>query len=460
MAELLLKAMEARQRGDIALTKQLLAQALVQNPRNEGAWMMMSEVVDEVKLKRNCLQRVLLINPKNEAARIALKRLETSPLGLVGRGQSYPPTNPPKNEDSPAYTPPFAWTEEDVEFQALENIAYLDQTVGQASHVSDTPTTFDWATESDEPDETIERIFDTVSNPEKAALPLPDTDISWLQTHPASSEAQTNLTDEEKEARMLDELVGATTAAHTHSEPIPDEYKVNGESNLGIETFAALDEPRLDENEPEALLWDNPKAKTDRLVILGIKSIIVASPAANDVPLIISQFNEQRMVRGLLGESAGIIKLENIVRLTANPERRELDISYRQDERTATHQITFSSRELRDEALAALELRLGAGFARREQTYPMRDKIMPPLLSLAVIAIIGWVLIGGLPLLSQLPIFQSGVFQLVLNSIQQFVNLFGAVNLLLIDIILILLCLLWLVVNLYKPTRLLIVEKL
>jgi hypothetical protein len=70
------------------------------------------------------------------------------------------------------------------------------------------------------------------------------------------------------------------------------------------------------------------------------------------------------------------------------------------------------------------------------------------------------VLIGGLPLLSQLQIFESGVLQLILNTLQQIVSIFGAFNLLLIGVILILLCLLWLTVNLFKPTHLLIVEKL
>ncbi len=65
MSDLLLQAVNARQNGNIALTKQLLAQALIQDPRNEGAWMLMYEVVDDVKLKRNCLERVLAINPDN-----------------------------------------------------------------------------------------------------------------------------------------------------------------------------------------------------------------------------------------------------------------------------------------------------------------------------------------------------------------------------------------------------------
>ncbi|NJD58671.1 MAG: hypothetical protein C3F13_18015 [Anaerolineales bacterium] len=460
MAELLLQAMEARQRGDITQTKQLLAQALVQNPHNEGAWMMMSEVVDDVKLKRTCLQRVLLINPKNEAASIALMRLDTSPLGSVVKGERYKPVVPPGTAKAPPYTPPFTWTEEDVEFQAFENMTYVNQTADKASRVSKLPATFDWAVDSEEPDKTIERIFETVSNPEKAALPLPDTDLSWLEEHPAG-EAGPGLSDEEKEARLLDELVGISKKPSDQAtEAVSDDFKVSSEPQLGMGAFAAGEDAETDLFEPEPLLWDNPKLRTDRLVILGSKSIIVASPAASDIPLIFGMFDQQKMSRELLGENAAPIKLENIIRLSTNPERSMLEIAYRQDERIATHQISFASPEVRDEALSALELRMGAGFARREQSFPLNDKILPPLLSLLVIALIGWVIIGGFPLLSRLQIFQSGVLQLILTNLQNFVNAFGAFNLLLIDVILILLCLLWLVVNLSKPTRLLIIEKL
>jgi len=461
MADLLLQAMEAKQRGDISQAKQLLAQALVQNPQSEGAWMMMSEVVDDVSLKRNCLQRVLLINPKNEAASIALMKLDSSPLGPVVRMDRYKPVSSPKNENSPAFTPPFVWTVEDADNQALENMTYLDQNADQGGQFPGKSLTFDWAAESDEPDKTIERIFETVSNPEKAAVPLPDTDLNWLEESTASGTPGASLTDQEKEARLLDELVGAAVATPAKQQGnVSDEFKVSSEPELGMGAFAPSEETQSDLYEPDPLLWDNPKLKTDRLVILGSKSIIVASPAASDIPHIIGLFNEQKMLRDLLGAKAGTIKLENIVRLSTDTDRSVLEITYRQDQRLATHQITFSSRQVRDEALSALELRLGAGFARRERSFPLQDKILPPVLSLVVIALIGWVLIGGLPLLSQLQVFEAGVLQLILSTLQQIVSIFGAFNLLLIGVILILLCLLWLTVNLFKPTHLLIVEKL
>lgn len=180
MPDLLLQAMDARMSGDLTQAKQLLAQALIQDPHNEGAWMLMSEVVDDVKLKRTCLQRVLLINPENSAANIALMKLDTSPLGPVVRGERYKPVIPPKLEKAPPFTPPFTWTGDEAQFQALGDMTYPDLTGEEVNQMPETPTSFDWANESAEPDKTIDKIFNAISNPEQAAEPLPDTDMSML----------------------------------------------------------------------------------------------------------------------------------------------------------------------------------------------------------------------------------------------------------------------------------------
>src|SRR5512137_2701770 len=126
MADLLIQAMSAKQNGDITLAKQLLSQAIIQDPRNEGAWMLMSELVDDVKLRRNCLERVLAINPENAAANIALTRLNTSPLGPVIRGERNKPLDAPKIEKTPPFTPPFTWSGDQEQYLALGDLTFPD----------------------------------------------------------------------------------------------------------------------------------------------------------------------------------------------------------------------------------------------------------------------------------------------------------------------------------------------
>jgi hypothetical protein len=459
MADLLIEAMQARQKGDKSQARQLLAQALVQDPHNEAAWMMMSEVVDDIKLKRSCLQRVLLINPQNEAASLTLTKLDTSPLAPVLRGERYKPLVPPGGGKTPPFTPPFTWTEEDTGVEGLGDLTYPDLTGTHVNQPAPPQAKFDWAAESAEPDKTIERIFNKVSNPDQALQPIPDTNLDWLEGRSKDGGDDQGLTEHEKEARLLDELVGSTVAA-TIQQPAPGaesaQPAVSTSADTGAEPPAAS--APVEGEEPQPVLWDNPKARTDRLVILGVSSLIVATPAESDIPHILGLFNEKKMLRDLLGENAGTIKLDSIERLTANPARSELKIRYRQEGAATTYTLYFSAPEVLDEVMAALQARLGEGFSRRERVMPFKRKVLAPLICLLVLFVLEWVLIAGLPLMSRLMVFQARFLRQALDSLQAFVNQLGAYNILMVGIILALLDLTWLVIRLFKPARLIILE--
>jgi hypothetical protein len=461
MPDLLLQAMDARLRGNNAQARQLLAQALIQDPHNEGAWMLMSELVEDVKLKRNCLHRVLLINPQNSAASIALMKLDTSPLGPVIRGERYKPVVPPKFEKAPPFTPPFTWSGDEAQFQALGDMTYPDLTGEEVNHPPETPTSFDWAADSAEPDKTIGKIFNAVSNPELAAEPLPDSDLSWLDEPIAAAAAAGTVSFGEQASAFYGQDLGSPAegaAAGQQMAGLPD-IPVSAEKQAGMIAFDGDDEVLSGLNEPEPLLWDNPQVKVDRMVILGSKSIIYASPAESDVPHILGLFNEKKMLRDLLGENARTIKLESIHRLTANPKKTNLDIDFVIDEKPAAHQLLFASPQTRDEALDALQPRLGAGFNRTIHKFSLASKTLVPVLIIVLVAVIGWLLLGELSYLEGVPGFQSGILQLILVNIQYYVELIGPVYIFLISFVLIALCLVWLVINLSKPASLVIVEK-
>ena len=463
MSDLLIQAMTAKQSGDISLAKQLLSQAIIQDPTNEGAWMMMSEVVEDVKLRRNCLERVLAINPENEAANIALSKLNTSPLGPVIRGERNKPLNPPNIEKTPPFTPPFTWDGEQAQYLALGELTFPDLDGENADQSLETPPTFDWATDSDEPDQAIQKIFDAVSNPELASQPLPDTDLSWSDKNRSDEPSgRANQDEGQTEAGWLDELVGpAPESTPLQQQPgIAEDFSVSAEPQWGLDAFASPEQPVETTAEPDSLLWDNPKAKSDRMVILGKKSIIYANPAPSDIPHIMGLFAENKMLRDLLGENAGVIKLESIQRLSANPRMANLSIDYKKDKKTITQQLVFSSRQVRNEALAVLQLRLGSGFSQTSRSISLMDKVLAPLLIFVVVVALGWGLIAGLPLLEGSPIFQSGTLQVIFSSLQQFVTNIGIVTLSAIVVLCGLLCLIWLVINLIKPSRLVIVERI
>ena len=75
MSDKLQDAIAAITTGDKTGAKKLLVQALTADPRNETAWLWMTQVVDTKQQRIDCLQNVLKINPANESAKTALAAL-------------------------------------------------------------------------------------------------------------------------------------------------------------------------------------------------------------------------------------------------------------------------------------------------------------------------------------------------------------------------------------------------
>jgi tetratricopeptide (TPR) repeat protein len=73
-SELLNHGIAAARSGQRDQARQMLAQAIRLNPRNEMAWLWLSAVVDDPKQATECLERVLALNPANQQA---ADRLET-----------------------------------------------------------------------------------------------------------------------------------------------------------------------------------------------------------------------------------------------------------------------------------------------------------------------------------------------------------------------------------------------
>lgn len=71
------QAIAAIKSGDKATGKRLLIdEVLKNNPRNENAWLWMTQVADADEDRLNYLRHVLKINPENEAAKRGLAALQ------------------------------------------------------------------------------------------------------------------------------------------------------------------------------------------------------------------------------------------------------------------------------------------------------------------------------------------------------------------------------------------------
>jgi len=461
MSDILQEALNAMQRGDNTLAKQLLSQALIQDPNNETTWMLMSNMVDEVRLKRNCLERVLAINPNNIDASTALTRLNTSPLSPVTRGERDKPIYPSNFDKIPPFTPPSTWGSDLEQFLASDDLTNSDLPEEQPVQSAETTPTFDWANDSDEPDKTIDQLFTAVSSPELASQPRPNTDLSWLdQNQSAGLTNSVQDIDGKRDAMWLDELVG------TDVEPLPEVsigtlegFPIDGEPELGSDGVIAAEQP----GEPissDYQLWDNPKAKKDRMLILSDTSLMFANPKESDIPHILGLFADNKMVRDLLGENAGLIKMESIRRLLVNPKKADLSIDYvDSNKKKITHKLTFSSLPVRDEVLSAIKLKSGADYQETIQIFRLQDKVVPPLAILLLLLFLIWLLNAGLPMLSGLTGSELGVLQSIVSFMMGIVFSIGKTNLFLIIIVCGLLTLVWLVSNLMKPSTLTILER-
>ncbi|HSB66069.1 MAG TPA: hypothetical protein VLD65_05790 [Anaerolineales bacterium] len=467
MSDLLVQAMNAKQIGDIKVAKQLLSQAIVQNPRNESAWMLMAEVVDDPMLRRNCLERVLAINPNNTAANSALNKLNTSPLGPVMHGERNKPLDLPIEQSTenkiPPFTPPFTWDGQPEQYLALGDLTFPEIPEEEDDKLPETPPTFDWTNESSEPDKTIDKIFEAVSKPEMASEPPPQKESNWLDNLRPSDDVLETATltkkpgekkhvEQKAEDPWLNELVGSEEASVSEPRSLTmDDFSVSAEPELGLQAFAPTDQAVAAPAEPDSLLWDNPHAKNDRLVILSYRSLIYANPAESDIPHILGLFNEKRMVRDLLGENAHMIKLETIERVNANPKTAKMVIEYKSGDKITSHELAFSSPQVRDEALTALKFRMGAGFVLSTHTITMEDKILTPIVIIVLVAIITLALLGGIPLLSRARGVDSGEPPVFLSSILQFNDQYG-IFVIIGAVLICAACGVWMALNLRKPS--------
>jgi hypothetical protein len=94
VSDLLNRAIDAARSGNHPVARQLLADVLRHEPRNETAWLWMAGVAGDDARRRECLERVLAINPHNQAARRGLGQLQPPPADPTSPSAARPAIEP------------------------------------------------------------------------------------------------------------------------------------------------------------------------------------------------------------------------------------------------------------------------------------------------------------------------------------------------------------------------------
>ena len=76
-------AVTAINQGDKDKARMVLRTILLQNPRNEQAWMLLAGLVEKREQVDDCLEQVLRINPQNETAQRALSAQTTDKFEAI-----------------------------------------------------------------------------------------------------------------------------------------------------------------------------------------------------------------------------------------------------------------------------------------------------------------------------------------------------------------------------------------
>jgi hypothetical protein len=75
-SEKLTSAIAAIKTGDKSTGSRLLNELLLDNPKNESAWIWLATCVDDVNMKLDCLKKAHAINPDNQLVTKAINKLE------------------------------------------------------------------------------------------------------------------------------------------------------------------------------------------------------------------------------------------------------------------------------------------------------------------------------------------------------------------------------------------------
>jgi hypothetical protein len=435
-------AINAIQAGDLAGGKTLLAKLLQQDPNNEAAWIWMSGTVEDIDQRRYCLEKALAINPANATSLAGLTRLGFQP---------------------PNATPPTP-------------LARRDHGLGQpdSESVAAPPSTpaFVWPAEEESSDESpivedtfIGDIVAAMNKDESSSQTPADSDLNWLfpegsAAHASDQELRDIYNDMEQEPAgegAEGQLATGGAALDTGSEPGAQPAHPPAFAGLEPDEIAAL---TAASTPTVGKLWRSPDQRSRQLTMLTDRYLITARPDPKHRGEIEAMLQAGQFPRRLLGHGAKTIPIERITSLQANANSPTLQVNYLRNQDARKQIFTLASVTQRDEVVEAFKTRQEAQFHATVKSASLWDTLMVPGLTLLVLALItGLLYFWGMDLL----INPHTLGRWLPDSFTAWLASDAAVNLplyvVLVGGVLMILGMLWLLVSLRKPRRVLFLER-
>jgi hypothetical protein len=113
--DFLQQGIAALKAGQKAEARNLLSQAVRQDPKNEAAWMWLSGAVEGDQERRYCMEKVLKLNPHNALAQQALEQMQAPEATASAPAEAAPPpatSAPAEPTPPPTVRPPAAPVEQ------------------------------------------------------------------------------------------------------------------------------------------------------------------------------------------------------------------------------------------------------------------------------------------------------------------------------------------------------------
>ena len=164
MSEQLLDAISAIRNGNSREAQQLLTDLLQEDPSNEQAWFLLSNIVESDDLRTAYLSKTLALNPHHEKARQQLARLKVTAVATP----------------EPEILPDDLFTDDDVHDAMLAALTDDSEPFVDEEPADDMEALPDWMNEIDEePEATLTPTKEKVTPTAKTAAEPAPKDLSY-----------------------------------------------------------------------------------------------------------------------------------------------------------------------------------------------------------------------------------------------------------------------------------------